>query len=238
MASVLSIITSQNGKYSWNVFRYHLILLPLAALYLAISFTMSSPTFVGDESSYVEYASQMVHGTSALPRDFRLWWGPGYPFVLVPFIVLRLPWIAAKSLNAAFLFGAILYFHELMRRYIVGTSALAITIALGLYPPFMREAPHLMTESLVFLLICSFMFHFCALYNSARRFRLHLAAASLSLGYLALTKVFFGYVLIAVLVLVGGFTALATNACVAKRNPGFPARTHWCVPYLFCTFTH
>jgi hypothetical protein len=109
--------------------------------------------------------------------------GARVPFFLVPFIVLRLRWIVANRLNAGFLFGAVIYFYLLMRRYIPGIAALVITFTLGLYPPFMRGLPYLLPECMTSLLICGFMFHFCAAYNNARRFRLHLTAASVYLAY-------------------------------------------------------
>src|SRR5438552_1557597 len=176
-------------------------ILPLLGLYLAISVIGANAAFQGDEVGYVENATRMVYGPAPTPQDLRLWWGPGYPLALIPFLILRLPWIAAKILNAFFLFGAIAYFHALTRRYLDRRAALLVTWCLGLYPPLMRELPFLNSETLTFLLICGFMFHFCAIYSSPDRRGLHLAASSLYLAYLALTKVFFGYVIVVALAL-------------------------------------
>lgn len=231
----LSTITSRSENKYTTVLRNSAVLLPLLGLYLAIAVIASCPTFEGDESGYVENASRIVHGPAVSPQDLRLWWGPGYSFVLVPFIVLRLPWIAAKCLNAGFLFGAIIYFYGLIRRYIAGTAALVTTLALGLYPPLMRDVNHLIAESLTFLLICGFMFHFCGLYNTAHRFRLHLAAASVYLSYLALTKVFFGYVIVTVLVLCLGFLLWRRTPALRNALLVFLLALIWCVPYLLYT---
>jgi hypothetical protein len=128
-----SVPTSHTGKLCPIIQRHIGVFLPLLALYLAIAVIASSPAFVRDEDGYIQNASRMVHGPAVSPQDLRLWWGPGYTFVLIPFIVLRLPWIAAKCFNAGFLFGAAIYFYRLIQRYIPGTAALVITFALGLY---------------------------------------------------------------------------------------------------------
>jgi len=92
--------------------------------------------------------------------DISLWWGPGYPIILIPFVLLKLPWLAAKLLNAFFLFGALLYFHRALILWLNKTHAVILTFILGLYPPFWREVHLLLTENLVFFLICGFMFIF------------------------------------------------------------------------------
>jgi hypothetical protein len=218
-----------------NSLRPVTLLLPLLGLYLAVALLASKPHFEGDEGGYVGNASRMLGRQDPTTQDLRLWWGPGYPLVLVPFLALRLPWIAAKCLNAGFLFGAILYFFGLLRRYLAGPAALMTTLALGLYPPLMRELHQLIAECLTLLLICGFMFHFCALYNNVRRFRLHLVAASAHLGYLALTKVFFGYVISVVLIFWLGLllwrrTSELRTACLV-----FLLALIWCIPYLWHT---
>src|SRR6266404_1115213 len=151
-----------------------LVLLPLLALYLTIVIIASSPTLEGDDGGYAYNATRMLRGPAVSPQDLRLWWGPGYPFILIPFIALGLPWIAAKLLNAVLLFGAILYVYALLRRYIPRSPALIITLCLGLYPPLMRDIHRLTPESLAFFLICGFMFHLCALYNQTHHLQLHL----------------------------------------------------------------
>src|SRR6266404_382684 len=115
------------------------LLYSLAGLYLVIVIVASSAAFEGDEAGYVYNATRMIRGPAVSPQDLRLWWGPGYPILLIPFIVLGVPWIVVKLLNVVFLFGAILYCYALLRRYLDRRTALIITFYLGLYPPFMRD---------------------------------------------------------------------------------------------------
>jgi len=207
-------------------------LLPLLVLYLLIVIMFSSSTFQGDEGGYVAFASRLSQGHHSPNNDISLWWGPGYPIALVPFAYLRLPWLVAKLLNAIFLFGAILYFYKTLALWLRETYALIFTFAMGLYPPFWRGVHVLLTENLVFFLICGFMFHFCKMCRETKSSWFHLLVSSIFLGYLALTKVIFGYV-----ILVGLLSFLILH--LWQKRDEFKKTTCiyllaliWCLPYL------
>jgi hypothetical protein len=111
-----------------------------------------------------------------------------------------------------------------------------IAVCLGLYPPLMRYVPYLCPENLGLFLICGFMFHFCAMYNGARRLWWHLSAALVYLAYLALAKVFFGNVIAAVLVF--SLVLLVwkeARAPVRKAIPVFLLSLIWSLPHLLFT---
>jgi hypothetical protein len=215
-----------------------LLFLPLLVLYLALVVRFSSETMVSDESGYVAIAERMIHGAAGPASGTSLWWGPGYPIILLPFAWAGTPWLCATLLNAFFLLGALLYFHAALERYLPARAAVVVTYLLGLYPPFMREVHLLMTESLVFLLVCGLVFHARVLADGGRRARLHLGAVAFFLGYLALTKVIFGYVL--------GLGVLATAVLYAwrRRDPFFRRAflvtalgMLLCTPYLAYTYS-
>jgi len=79
------------------------------------------------------------------------------------------------------------------------------------------------------------MFHFCAVYNSPRLRRLHLAVASLYLAYLALTKVFFGYVIAVAAILCLGALLWRRAPELRSALAIFLVALIWCVPYLWYT---
>ncbi|MBI5675291.1 MAG: hypothetical protein HZC48_05615 [Nitrospirae bacterium] len=170
--------------------------LPLLFLYIVIVFVISTDNFVGDESRYIMFADNLTHGHYSPKDDVYLWNGPGYPIILAPFILLKLPWLTAKLLNAVFLFLAVLYFYKTLQIYIkdVRRSTL-FSYLLGVYPTFFVYIPQILTEILSVFLICGFIFHFCKLYYGSKDAMKHLCFASLYLAYLALTKIFFGYVI-------------------------------------------
>lgn len=218
-------------KYEYSKF------LPLLLLYLFAVVLLSSNNFQSDEESYILNANRLVHGVYSSQGGDNLWFGPGYPIVLMPFVFWKLPLFSAKLLNSFFLFGAILYFYKTLSNYIKKDYAVLLTYCLGLYPPLMREIHLLMTESLTIFLICGFMFHFCKLYQSSSVSRSHVVAASLYLGYLALTKVIFGYV-----ISFGIFLFLFL--LIWQRKEWFQQTAFiyilaliWCIPYLIVTYS-
>lgn len=211
--------------------------LPLLLFYLFLVIVLSSNTLQNDEIGYVAYANRLSQGINSSQNNVSLWWGPGYPMVLTPFVYWELPFLTAKFLNSFFLFGAILYFHKTLSFYIEKNYAVILTYCLGLYPPLIREIHLLVTESLVFFLICGFVFHFCKLYRGSGINWFHLLIASLYLGYLALTKVFFGYV-----ILVGILMYLFLF--ISQRKERYKQTTFvyvlalvWCIPYLLITYS-
>jgi 4-amino-4-deoxy-L-arabinose transferase-like glycosyltransferase len=212
-------------------------LLPLLLLYLSMVIMFSSPTFEGDEDAYVGMASRISQGDHSPSNHLTLWFGPGYPIVLSPFAYLKLPWLLARLLNAFFLFGAILYLYKTLSLWLRGVYALIFAFVLGLYPPFWILVHRLLTENLVFFLVCGFMFHFCKLHRESKSSWSHLLLASIFLSYLALTKVFFGYV-----ILLGLLSFLILY--LWQKGEKFKKTTYiyllaliWCLPYLFYTYS-
>jgi hypothetical protein len=210
--------------------------LPLLLLYMLIIWATSTDVFYGDEARYVAFATNLTNGYYSPPDHVNLWNGPGYPIVLAPFILLKLPLFSAKLLNALFLFGAILYFYGTLRLYGLKRSALFCSYLLGLYPPFFRYIQYVLTETLSIFLVCGFVFHFCRLHRGNRSMRADLVAASAYFAYLALTKIFYGYVILTALL-------VALIAHVWKR--GAKSRKTLfvcclalicCIPYLSYTY--
>lgn len=211
-------------------------LLPLLLLYIVLVVILSSAPFQGDEGGYVAIADRLSQGHYSPISDIKLWWGPGYPIVLTPFVYFKIPWLVAKFLNALFLFGALLYLNKTLTLWLQETCALFFTYILGIYPPFLRELHLLLSENLVFFLICGFMFHFCKFCREEKGFWLHLLAAALFLGYLALTKVFFGYVIISGLLSFLILFLLKKKEHYKRTTLMYLLALTICLPYLKYTY--
>jgi len=224
-----------------RVSRQSVTLLSLLVVYVAIVLLGSSASFKdGDEGGYVAYAMRLAHASRSVDlrqwwgtQDPRYWWGPGYPLVLAPFALFGGPWLAAKLLNAFFLIGALAYVGAVVRRYTTGATWLAVTLCLGLYPTFLRALPALNPECVMVLLVWGFVFHFCALFQGNRRSHLDLFAASMYLAYLALTQIFFGYVIAAILGFLLVWRICQRTYFVRTALGVFMLALLWCVPYLF-----
>jgi len=218
----------------WIIKYGYLQFLSLLLLYVVMAITLSSETLTGDEGSYIEIANRLA-GHSSATDNISLWRGPGYPMVLVPFVSLKLPWLGAKLLNALFLFIAVVYFYNTLTFWLHRTYATIFAYILGLYPPFIREVHLLLTENLVLLIICGFMFHFCKVFRESKRPWLHLLITSVYLGYLAMTKVFFGYVIVVGLFSFGGMYLWQRKERFKLTAYVYLFAFILCLPYLFYT---
>ena len=212
-------------------------LLPLLFLYLLIVALHLPTSLDGDEARYVIYARNLSQGYYSLPGEIRLENGPGYPLILLPFVLSKAPWGAARLLNAPFLFFAILYFFCTLRRYLKESHAFYAALILGLNPLFLKELHLLYTEVFSIFLTSGFAFHFCKAHRREEGKRRELVIAAFYLGFLALTKFFYGWVLMT------GFIFFLAASWIRKTE--VLRKTFWlyllallfCTPYLVYTYS-
>jgi hypothetical protein len=157
----------------------------------------SKEPFQGDEERYITFAQNLSHGYySPPPPDINLWNGPGYPIILIPFVMLKTPYIYIKLLNAVFLYFTLILFFLTLKSYIRNhNSVVTITIIMGfLMPYYTREMVNMVTESFTLFLVSSFIYSVCTMFSNFSRYKL--LVSSFLLSYLCLTKIIFGYVIL------------------------------------------
>ncbi|MGN7613414.1 hypothetical protein ACQZV8_15165 [Magnetococcales bacterium HHB-1] len=178
-------------------------LLPL--LYTLLAFLL--PADVGsDKMRYITYAENLIQGFYSPPGKIYLWNGPGYPLLLTPIAWLNLPWDVAKLYNIFFLFGAITYLFKALRLWLNRTWAMSVAALCGLYPAILWYLPYHLTEILTLFIVCGAFYHLLHAQIKAQKRKwlsmgLHTLLAILFFGFLALTKIFFGWVLLINLIL-------------------------------------
>jgi len=233
VSSPNSVLESRESKYFQTVMRF----LPLFFLYIIILFAAYSDTFQGDEERYVMFAANLSKGYYSPMGLIYLWNGPGYPIVLLPFVLLKLPWLAAKLLNPLFLFVAVIYFYYTLRFYVKERTALFVSYLLGIYPPFSRYMHMLLTEQLSIFLMCGFMYHFCKMTREDKWYSGHILVSSFYLGFLALTKIFFGYVILSGILLYFVLYIKQRNTELKKTFLVYILSLIICIPYLCYTYS-
>ena len=206
-------------------------------LYAIVIMAMARDEFVGDEGRYAQYATNLTQGFYTDAEQVDLWSGPGYPIVLVPFVALDAPWLAAKLFNAVLLVGALFYFCGTLRLYMPERTALRFTYLFGLYPPLLKESFVLLTEPLMVLVVCGFAYHYCRSRYTDRRAWLQLGLAGAYAGGLALTKIFFGYVLVTALLAGAGLYLWKRRAAFRDAAIVYAVALGICVPYLAHTYS-
>lgn len=217
-------------------------LLPLLGAYVGVALTAragSGPT--RDEWPMLLYAHRILHGGYAVPGTHDpttyLWHGPGVPLLLAPLVAAGVPLWAMRALGALLLFTAVVMFARLLRLRFTRRTTLIGAYALGLYPPFFTLLPWIHKETLALALVTTAGYGIARALGADGR-RRHAVLAGLALGGLALTRVEYGWVVIALL-------AVWIGACALSRGRSLRARrlvlVHAialaaCVPWL--AYTH
>jgi 4-amino-4-deoxy-L-arabinose transferase-like glycosyltransferase len=216
-----------------------LLLSPLLALYLLTAAV--GPAFVhhSDEPTYMFFANQLLHGRYAAEHSavdaHYLWVGPGLPLVMAPFVAAGVSLALMRALGALFLFGAVLAFHRLLRLFVSPRAALAGAVSLGLYIPYLVVTMRLLSEPL------SLFAGLVGLVFAVRFVRggtaWDLGGAGFSLGWLALTRVVYGYVLAAMVVITLGWWVWRRRDDLRRWALVFAAALAMCVPWLVYTYS-
>jgi 4-amino-4-deoxy-L-arabinose transferase-like glycosyltransferase len=184
--------------------------LPFLFYYAYIIVINKWPTLYGDEIRYVEFAHHLIHGFYSPPAPhINLWNGPGYPILLLPFIALKVPVLYITLLNALYQYLAVVFLYKATRLFAGHKIALISGFLLAVYPNALSVLPILYTEAFTGFLVSS-LIYCLSLYYTKNKMK-HLVLGGLVLGYLTLTKVIFGYVLIICL-------AVCLFSLLFKRN--------------------
>jgi 4-amino-4-deoxy-L-arabinose transferase-like glycosyltransferase len=211
----------------------------IALLMLAV--TVLAPSSLvdrSDEGVFLGYADRLTDGDYALEGGLDvelLWFGPGLPLLLAPFVALGVPVELLRVLGPLLLVLALVAFHRLLRDYVGPVPALLGTACLGLYLPLYRLLPRLYTEPLAILLLVT------GILVGARGVRqgdrLALALSGLCFGGLALTRVEYGTVLAIALVISLAALLLPSWRATARRGAAiFAVALAVCVPWLAYTY--
>ncbi|MFC1584822.1 hypothetical protein ACFL5V_04685 [Fibrobacterota bacterium] len=212
--------------------------LPLLAVYSLFVLAASDGSIAGDGARYIMYARNLLKGFYAPPDTLLLWNGPGYPLVLMPFVYLNLPFLLAKFLNAFFLFAAVVYvYHSLMLYLNQRKRAVCYAYVMGIYLLLCgSQIQLLMTEPLSAFCLSGFIFHFCRTIKSGDLPWPHFLISAGFLAYLALTKVFFGYVITLMLIATAILLLITRVKRIKQSALIFFLSIVFCSPYLVYTY--
>lgn len=212
-------------------------LLPLLLIYGIIVFAFQKNELWGDEPRFLMYANNLSEGSYLPDYTVYLWNGPGYPLVLAPFMLFKLPWLVPKLMNAVFLFLSVLLFYRTLKIYLTERHAILFVCLFGIYLPFLSYIHLLMSEVFTIFLMSGFIFYFCKLHQADKSKWSLLFLSSGFLGYLALTKIFFGYVLLAGLLLFMMLYILQRRMAFRKTLLVYLVALLFCLPYLMYTYS-
>jgi hypothetical protein len=211
-------------------------LMPILGAYILIS--VGIHTALNDELPYLRYATALTHSffaqTSTSP-DF-LWHGPVLPLLLAPLVALHVPLTVTRILaGPVVLFATILVFHRMARLYLPRRAALIASYGLACYVPFFTTIGHIHVEPLAALWFTLAAFFMIRSFRGGRRDHLW---AGVALALLALSRVEYGYVLLAGLLLGGVWMLALRRSRAARRSTvAMAVALVLCTPWLAYTYS-
>lgn len=176
-----------------------LFYLPFLAIYGFLVFMMHDDAMVGDEDRYMMFAQNLLNGHYSPNDQLNLWNGPGYPLLLTPFLWLKLPTISITLFNALLHYLSVVFVFKSVNLISGKKSAHFFGLAWGLYFVAWQSLQYIMAECLSIFLI-SLLSYFIIKSHSSNK-STSVIWAGLTLGFLALTKIIFAYVIAACLVI-------------------------------------
>lgn len=176
-----------------NYFRYFII-----ALFVITIFLFRLPKVqgtIGDEQRYIDYANGLWKGeySPSYPNVF-IWNGPGYPIFLMPFVKVGFNIFGLRLINGLLYIFSLILFDRFIQRIFNRKIANFVLIFMIFYIPIYSEITQVITESLTLFLVINLIIAFFA--EKKNYFKI-----GFLFGFLVLTKVIFGYILIAILCL-------------------------------------
>ena len=202
-------------------------------VYLGVFLFISNSKLNGDEKRYALQATNLTQGFFIQADRLQIDNGPGYPLMLTPFAELELNWRWAKLLNPFLMVGAFWILYLTTRQYVEWSAALWGVVLTSCYYPFMRDFGRLITEPLTCLLVSAWAYLVCALWRHEGVTRTVLTGAVF--GYLCLTKVIFGYLLVVALFCFGVWALVGRDRRVMRLLASLVLAAFVCIPYLSYT---
>lgn len=209
--------------------------LPFLAIYLFIAAITHQDEMQGDEGRYFMFAQNLAAGFYSPKAYLNLWNGPGYPLMLVPFVWMNSPLLFPVLLNAVFQYVSLVFLFKSLQLLVNQSFSWIFSLCWAFYYVAYKELGWLYTEPLSSCLICLFLYFFIQFVLSGYAFK-YLLAAGFFLGYLTLTKVIFGYVILALLLLcLSGFLLFKRHSFLQSAKL-FLVALLLNIPYLFYTY--
>jgi 4-amino-4-deoxy-L-arabinose transferase-like glycosyltransferase len=175
-----------------------LLFFPFFLLYVVIILVFHNRIeLADDEARYLGYAKNLTHGYyAAPPPNDAIINGPGYPIVLMPFAALNTPVLLAVLANALFYYLSVVFLYKTLLRISSFKIALFISLFWACYYNSYQDMLFAFTEPLTCLIVSLLLYFLTRAFENSDNRRRYMILAGIAMGYLALTKIVFCYVVL------------------------------------------
>lgn len=151
----------------------------------------------GDQTRYLSYAHNLIKGFYSLPwPNIDLGNGPGYPLLLAPILALKLPLVFALIINVILFYFSVIFIYKALLILVTKQLALITSFFWILCLNVYEWIPRIYPETLAVFLVSIICFSIIKSFKPEPKSNRFLCLSGLLIGYLALTKPVFGYVII------------------------------------------
>lgn len=181
----------------------YILFFPFLIFYCLFIAVNSKPILAGDEERYLFFAKNLIHGGYWYPGSpIGMANGPGYPVFLAPFVALNLPLLYLRLLNAILQYLSVVFLYKALKEIIPLKYTIIASLFWACYYNFLEYFALLYSETIGYFLVT--VFAYCLIRSFKQKeppkTKKFLYWSGFLFGYLALTKVIFGYVLILMLI--------------------------------------
>ena len=199
----------------------YLLFLPFLLLYIVFILILHSNNMWGDEMKHYIEAQNLLHGFYSPPAPYvEIRNGPGYPILIAPLVALHVPIIWMKLLNAVFLYLSIVFLFKAMMEFVSFRKALIIGLFWGCYYNSLDFVALLFSESFAVFLVSLLSFFLIKAFRAqdSKPSRKYIYSSGITFGFLVLTKIIFGYVLMFMIIGCALLWLLNRHAANYKRG--------------------
>lgn len=183
-----------------NIKNPYIIFLPFLFFYFLLVLKYPTHGTYGDEERYTSFAQNLINGFYSPPSpEINLWNGPGYPIVLIPFILFHLPLVSITLFNAILYYFSLILLFKTLQQFFSFKITLFVSFVWACYVNSYGEMKIIYCEVLTSFLICLLLFCLVKSFNIEKKSRKFAIYSGLIMGFIVLTKVIFGYVVLLML---------------------------------------
>ena len=175
-----------------------LLFSPFLVLYIFLVFILPTHGTSGDENRYIMFGQNLLHGFYSPPApDIDIGDGPGYPILIMPFLSLNLPLICLTLMNAVLYYLSIILLFKSLQQIVSFRLALIFSLFWACYYNSYENIPLVLPETFIAFLMSLLIFNLLKAFNTldSKKKKKYFYLTGFIIGWIALTKVIFGYVL-------------------------------------------
>jgi 4-amino-4-deoxy-L-arabinose transferase-like glycosyltransferase len=209
-------------------------------LYIVLVLILPTHGSTGDENRYLMFSEHLLHGFYSWPApNIDIGDGPGYPILIMPFLALNLPLIFITLLNAILYYLSIILLFKSLQQIVSFRITLICCLFWACFFNSYENMTLILPETFTAFLISLLLFNVLVAFDTknSKRSKKYTYFSGFTIGFIVLTKIIFGYVLLCLLVGCGLLWLMNRKAINYKRVVFILLIAFTTVsPYLFYTY--